>query len=188
MGNRREQLLDAAIDLVGDQGLRALTHRAVDARAGLPFGSSSNHFRTRNALIAALVDRVAIREVGLMEQYLSAAPPTTPGDLARMLGLVARDQAGPHRLLALARYALLVEGSRSTELSARLMSTGARVNAHVTAWLRLIGSADPDRDLHLLGNYVVGVVLHQLAMPDPAFDPTDHLEALLASLIPKARV
>ena len=40
----------------------------------------------------------------------------------------------------------------------------------------------------MLGNYVVGVVLHQLAMPDPAFDPTGHIEALLASLIPHARV
>ncbi len=188
MESRQERLLDAAIDLLGAEGLRAVTHRAVDARAGLPMGSSSNYFRTRDALLEALVDRVTVRELAVMDRYLTTAPPKTPSDLAGVLGVIAMDQAGSHRLLTVARYALLLEGSRRPELSARLLSTGARVNAYVSAWLQLIGSADPDHDLHVLGNYVVGVVLHQLAVPDPAFDPTDHIEALLESLIPSVHV
>ena len=44
---RRERLLDAAIELVGLQGLTALTHRAVDAAAGVPTGTASNYWRTR---------------------------------------------------------------------------------------------------------------------------------------------
>jgi hypothetical protein len=34
----------------------------------------------------------------------------------------------------------------------------------------------------VLGNYVTGLMLHQLAMPDPGFDPTDKITALLESL------
>ena len=42
MTDRRTLLLDAALELVGTQGMRGLTHRAVDAAAGLPPGSTSS--------------------------------------------------------------------------------------------------------------------------------------------------
>ncbi len=51
MGTRRDDLLDAAICVLGESGIRGLTHRAVDAAAGLPAGSASNLFRTRDALL-----------------------------------------------------------------------------------------------------------------------------------------
>jgi DNA-binding transcriptional regulator YbjK len=35
MTSRREHLLDAAIRVLGEGGVRAVTHRAVDAEAGL---------------------------------------------------------------------------------------------------------------------------------------------------------
>ena len=37
--------------------------------------------------------------------------------------------------------------------------------------------------MNVIGNYVVGLVLHELAMPDPDFDPTDSIVALLESLL-----
>ena len=46
----KTRALDAAIDLLGTQGLRALAHTRVDERASLPKGSTSNYFRTRQAL------------------------------------------------------------------------------------------------------------------------------------------
>src|SRR5262245_42599709 len=51
MKSRELVLLDAAIEVLAERGTRGLTHRAVDARAGLPLGSTSNRFRTRNALL-----------------------------------------------------------------------------------------------------------------------------------------
>ena len=35
----------------------------------------------------------------------------------------------------------------------------------------------------MIGNYIVGLVLHELAMPAPDFDPTDPIVALLESLL-----
>ncbi|WP_052466049.1 TetR family transcriptional regulator [Mobilicoccus massiliensis] len=40
-------------------GVHALTHRAVDEAAGLPQGSTSNRFRTRQALITAVAEEIA---------------------------------------------------------------------------------------------------------------------------------
>src|SRR6266487_2562015 len=62
MAGRREELLDAAITVLGERGIHALTHRAVDTAAGLPAGSTSNHFRTRDALLDAVVERFAARD------------------------------------------------------------------------------------------------------------------------------
>ncbi|GAA2377307.1 TetR/AcrR family transcriptional regulator [Dactylosporangium salmoneum] len=59
MKDRKSRLADAAIDVLGHDGVRALTHRAVDARAGLPQGTCSYHFPTRNALLTAALERIA---------------------------------------------------------------------------------------------------------------------------------
>ena len=45
----------------GTAGLRALTHNRVDERAALPRGSTSNYFRTREALILGIVERDGVR-------------------------------------------------------------------------------------------------------------------------------
>jgi AcrR family transcriptional regulator len=58
---RRSILADAGIRVLAQEGARGLTHRAVDAEAGTPRGTASNYFPTRDALIQALVDRIAER-------------------------------------------------------------------------------------------------------------------------------
>lgn len=50
---RRIEIADAALAVLAAEGSRGLTHRAVDEAAGLPSGSTSNHFRTRSALLEA---------------------------------------------------------------------------------------------------------------------------------------
>src|SRR5919107_1137181 len=55
MADRRSVILDAALRVIAEQGMRALTHRAVDAAAGLPGGSTSYYFRSRAALLTGCV-------------------------------------------------------------------------------------------------------------------------------------
>jgi DNA-binding transcriptional regulator YbjK len=47
------------LGVVADEGLRGLTHRAVDRRAGLPEGTCSAYLRTRQALQLAVAEYVA---------------------------------------------------------------------------------------------------------------------------------
>ena len=81
------------------------------------------------------------------------------------------------------RYAILVEAGLHPSLRAQLTATGARVNAWFTNWMRIAGSADPQRDAPIVMNHWTGLVLHQLASPDPAFDPTAQLTALVTAVI-----
>jgi AcrR family transcriptional regulator len=183
MATRREHLLDAAITVLGERGIHALSHRAVDAQAGLPAGSASNHFRTRDALLEAVVDRFAARERALWEELAVRMYPTTPYELAQVLVAAAKTATGPQRTLTLARYAILVEAGIHPTIRAQLLSTGARVNTWFMTWLRVAGSTDPERDAPIIMNHYTGVVLHDLAIPDPAFDPTDQITTLVTTVI-----
>ena len=183
MANRRDDLLDAAICVLGESGIHALTHRAVDTAAGVPAGSASNLFRTRDALLNAVVERFAARERSNWEDIAARICPTSPRELAQALAAFALDATGPNRVLTMARYAILLQAGVHPPLRAQLSATGARVNAWFTNWLRIAGSADPHRDAPIVMNHWTGLVLHQLANPDPAFDPSGQLTALVTAVI-----
>ncbi|MEU4577169.1 TetR/AcrR family transcriptional regulator [Nonomuraea sp. ATR24] len=55
---RRDELLDAAEDLLCDQGSAALTLSAVADRAGVSKGGLLYHFATKEALIKGMVERL----------------------------------------------------------------------------------------------------------------------------------
>ncbi|MBO3742263.1 TetR/AcrR family transcriptional regulator [Actinoplanes flavus] len=183
MGSRRDELLDAAIEVLGQSGIHGLTHRRVDAAAGLPAGSTSNLFRTRDALLEAVAERFTERETANWERLAFGVPPATPREFALLMTLFAREATGPSRTLTLARYAMLVEAGIQPELRARLRETGGRVNTWFMAWLRFAGSTDPERHAPILMNHWTGAVLHELAMPDPDFDPSAQFTALAEAVL-----
>ncbi|SMY02828.1 hypothetical protein BAURA86_03996 [Brevibacterium aurantiacum] len=61
MISRRILVADTAIGVVATAGLRGLTHRAVDDFAGLPVGSTSNCYSTRNDLVNGIASRIHTR-------------------------------------------------------------------------------------------------------------------------------
>jgi hypothetical protein len=177
LGERLCRLLDAQV-----QPARRLTALVVTGTTNVV--STSNCFRTRDALFNAIVERFAQRERANWDDLTSQVHPSTPAEFAHALALFARQATGPQRALTLARYAVLVEAAQRPELRPQLSLSGARVNEWFSAWIRVIGSQDPDYDMHVVMNYWTGLVLHQLAIPDPHFEPAGRLSALLECLIP----
>ncbi|MFC5181254.1 TetR/AcrR family transcriptional regulator [Actinomadura harenae] len=55
---RRRAVADTAIALLASSGVHGVTHRAVEREAGLPPGTASNYFRSREALLVAAAERV----------------------------------------------------------------------------------------------------------------------------------
>jgi DNA-binding transcriptional regulator YbjK len=179
-------LLDAAIKVLGERGMRALTHRAVDAEAGVAAGSTANYFPTREGLLEAVVEQVSAMERARFDEIAAKVCPATPAELGCAMAGWAREATGARRALTLSRYAILVEAGHNAKIRHQLAETGSKVNAWFANWLRLIGSRNTSHDVHVLGNYITGLMLHQLAMPDPGFDPTDKITALLESLVQPA--
>lgn len=180
MVDRRTTLLDAALEIVGTQGMRALTHRAVDSRAGLPPGSTSNLFRTREALLLGIVEHFVVREREMAEG--GGTVEASAAGVAEGMGRFAQMATTSGRVVTLARYALLVEAAQHPELATVLMVGADQVNAWGLDLVATAGSPDPARDHGILANYVTGRVLHQLALPSSDFDPTADLLALIDAL------
>jgi len=118
--DRRDRLRDAAIEVLAESGGRGLTHRAVDAAAGLPPGTAKNYFPTRNALLQATAERCA----ELYRQVLRP-PPTDPEGLAAMLGALLDNATGPGRTRLLAYLELQAEAARKPWLASILDAIAA---------------------------------------------------------------
>lgn len=111
----RTRALDAAIDLLATEGLRALTHARVDERAGIPRGSASNYFRTRVALRTGVAQRILERELTPVGAAL--APASAPELVDALAGLI-EIITGPGRDVTTARLILSMEASHDAALRA----------------------------------------------------------------------
>ncbi|GAA4257065.1 TetR/AcrR family transcriptional regulator C-terminal domain-containing protein [Dactylosporangium darangshiense] len=81
-GLTREQVLDAALDLVDEAGLPSLTMRALGARLGVEAMTLYHYVPNKDALIDGMVERV----------FTAASPPASPrGDWRTYLRTYAHD-------------------------------------------------------------------------------------------------
>jgi len=181
MADRRTVLLDAALELVGNYGMRGLTHRAVDAAAAVPPGATSNYFRTREALVLGIVERFIVRE-----RAMATGPhgevDLSPDGVATALGRFVHRALGPDRAVTLARYAILVETAQNTGLREGMARGADQVDTWALGLITGAGSQHPERDLGVLANYVTGLVLHELALPSPDLDAEARIRALIDTL------
>jgi len=184
---RREQVLDAAIQVLGTGGSRGLTHRAVDDAARVPTGSTSNYFRTREALISGIVERLEARDHEDWARVGPAAAPSSVTDLARVLAQLVIIATTTDRVRTQARYALFVEAA-TAEAESEIISSIRRSRHRLTGWCRSIlaelGAAEPVRGTRLLVDFMDGMILHQLtgSQTSPATIRRD-LAAFLGGLL-----
>ena len=78
MADRRTEILDAALRVLAEHGMRGLTHRAVDAAAGIAPGSTSYYFRSRSALVEGCVAGCWRSTRRWRSPEVAAAPPARP--------------------------------------------------------------------------------------------------------------
>lgn len=121
---RRRELLAAALHVVADDGLRGLTHRAVDRRAGLPEGTCSAYLRTKQVLLLALAEHVAATlaaDVDRLAGELADCDDQEELAVAHTLALFERWLE--ERDLVLAKLELSLEAPRNPAV-AEVLSTG----------------------------------------------------------------
>ncbi|MFG1718888.1 TetR/AcrR family transcriptional regulator [Micromonospora chalcea] len=179
MTDRRQLLLDAAIRVLGTGGPRQLTHRAVDAEAGLPEGSASNRFRTREALVTGVFDRLVEVETLAWQRLAVDLPPGDVAAFARVLGELIREFTDQRRVVTLARYALFVEAAARPDLRPAIEAGRARLAERGEPLLAALGSTDPPAHFRMLLALIEGLLSNQLACPEDDFDPESAVAVLL---------
>lgn len=162
---RRSALVDAAIEVLARGGARGLTFRAVDVEAGVPKGTASNYFASRDELLNQVGHRVYERLIPdeATAAQMVAGPPTRERT-AELVRLVVKRVAA-FRTGFLALLELRLEATRRPELRAVLTARVAEdVEENVTHHLAsgLPGDADAVKMIYLAANWLV---VERLTLP-----------------------
>jgi DNA-binding transcriptional regulator YbjK len=191
---------DAAISVLADHGARGLTHRAVDQAAGLPPGTTSNHARTRAALLTLTLARIAELDAADGEDVATGMQPAgaSPAGAAlagegpararlasAMASLLDRMITVPDvRRRVVARFELALEATRRPELRTAYNEMGGAFRAQACQLLAAAGSAQPERDAWTLIAWLEGTAFYALAGAGTTALPTpDQLTSQLTRLL-----
>ncbi|WP_433669944.1 TetR/AcrR family transcriptional regulator [Nocardia sp. CA-136227] len=183
---RRNALIDAAIEVLARDGARGLTFRAVDKEAGVPAGTASNYFPNRDELFVQAGHRFYERLQPSAEtmDHLATGPRTRQTITELMTDTVARIMGFRTGYLALLE--LRLEATRRPELQAILTE---RVRADIEFNVRnhldsgLPGDADSVLLLYLALNWLI---VERLTLPE-IFDDAEAarlIEAAVERAIP----
>jgi DNA-binding transcriptional regulator YbjK len=163
--DRKTTIADAALDLLGSVGARGLTHRAVDALAGLPDGSTSSCCRTRLDLLTLALNRHAMRNLQDLQEDAMRLGQGVPS-MDRFIDTLADrldDWMSPaKRARVVAQVEIFLIASREPTLQAVVADLHQRfVDATREALLHL-GVAQPDGMAMGLIATVDGILLGQV--------------------------
>jgi DNA-binding transcriptional regulator YbjK len=176
-------LADAAIRVLATEGTRGLTHRAVDRVGGMPPGTTSAYYRTRQALLAGLVRRLVDRDQAELHALGQSQPPVTgTADLvARIASFVEMRLTGEGRERSLARFACAVESARHPELREILVPRENAARDAVRDFLAARGVTDPERRTVTLLACVDGLVFDRLV--GGGHVPVEEIEGLVGAAL-----
>lgn len=181
---RRTQILDTAIDILCDDGVGGLTHRQVDSRAGVPAGTTSNYFRTRQALLEATAARTVDLHWRRVEQLSAIVGPINRDTLKALLArLIEPDD--PLRRWTLARFELFMESTRREELRPLMNELQAAAVKSATLLVEAAGFTTTPERMDELSRVLNGFVFSNLTVaPEPgAQDAAGLVDRLLSAFL-----
>ncbi|MFE4618866.1 MULTISPECIES: TetR/AcrR family transcriptional regulator [Streptomyces] len=184
---RRTALLDAAIEVLADEGARGLTFRAVDARAGVPTGTSSNYFSDRDQVLSEVADRIFVRltpEPGAIDTALLPEP--SRALVVELMRWLAHRMAA-ERTCYLGLFELRLEAARRPELQKRFTQVlrddlALNIRLHVDSGMP--GDADTVRVLYFA---LTGLLLDHFTVPGlhAERDLDDLVETVVDRIVPE---
>jgi DNA-binding transcriptional regulator YbjK len=172
---RRELLLQTTLRLIADEGIDAVSHRSVAEAAGVPLGSTTYWFASRQDMLRQALEHFARLEIETLREHLRAV-------LGRSLsrkrlvdeftGLLA-PQLGQARWRTIAQYAFMQEAARQPELEPVCREWTAAWQEALEEVFASLGAPDPQLEARMFLAMLDGLLLEQLAAPDE--DPKENV-------------
>ncbi len=156
-GEGREALLAAAIEVVGDKGLRGLTYREVARVAGVTHGLVAHHFGSRQTLIKETLDYAV--KLGSHTIHFGGA---NVDEFASDLSQLIKETEG----LQAFQFELLLEARRDTTLRPSARAMYDEYIGLIQSDLQRLGVSNEPVVARLLMAALDGLVIQQLVYDD----------------------
>ncbi len=165
--NRREQLADAAIEIIAREGARALTLDAVDAEADVAAGTTAEHYPTRQALLEAVAYRLLGYHWAETRKILGDRPlPVGSQEIAQITAELVNHGARQERSRSLARFELVLEAARCPELRKIMARIRDSTTQTLFEVLTQAGAPRHEQKLRILAAAIGGMLLDQLTLSE----------------------
>jgi TetR/AcrR family transcriptional regulator, regulator of biofilm formation and stress response len=169
---RREVILDAALALIAERGTEQLTHRSVAEEAGVPLGSTTYYFASRDELVREAFRRYVVRVLDLLGEMSREQRPRDAAGLVELLVEIARREvSGGLRWTVIVEYELVLRAARDPELVADYHGYERALASGLAEVLETLGAPQPFDSARTLIALVRGFEMDGLTRPDA--DPED---------------
>jgi AcrR family transcriptional regulator len=155
---RKDQLLEAAFGVATREGLDRLTVRRVAAEAGLSHGLVHFHFRTKERLLLALLDRL-LERTSVLELGPESADVASPLD--RLVGLLRQEmlRLSSDRARIHLFFDFWLMGTRNRRVRARIRGQLERYREAFRPIVEEVLRAEPERFAHVTPEGLSAVVV-----------------------------
>lgn len=166
-----------------------LTYRSVDAAANVPSGTTSNHFRTRDALLLGVVTEIEKLRRALWRTLVVEANPTSVAELVDVITAYVNGAVGGLSTRVRAYMALLMEGWSHPDLREPLRRGRDAQIPRTLQIMRKVNPEVPESHAVILQDYLTGIMYQQLANPATDFDPRPNIHTITSLLVaPQSRI
>jgi DNA-binding transcriptional regulator YbjK len=160
---RRDLILDAAIRVLGEEGLAALTHRRVAAEAGLPLAATTYWFASKEDLLLDAYRRAADRDIARVRRVVEQFEAGEGGDVARAITDVLGSEIADGRGALVACFTVWIEAARRPSLRPIEAEWTQAYEHAIAQLLARAGSPQPELDSQVLTAALDGLMLGLLA-------------------------
>lgn len=189
--DRREQIIDAAMQIFAEKGFARATNRDIAEKAGITTGLIYYYFKSKEDLLkAALEERSPIQVMTQISPEMLELPPEIllPLMVRRVLTIVEGEQ-----FISIIRMVLPEMLHGSTEVAPLVLSFFQRILGFLEQYLQtqiargtLRADLDPVTTAQVMVGSIVGLVLRRQVMRDPnvlRYTHEDLIQAILDTVL-----
>jgi TetR/AcrR family transcriptional regulator, regulator of biofilm formation and stress response len=177
---RRGEILEATLRVIGEGGVKSVTHRAVAQEANVALASTTYYFDSKGALIEEALELAIAGSIEAVRRFTTCPPEISLEELIdRVVGFADQQINDPNAFL-LAQYELMLEAGREEYL--RPLARRWTI-AYMDGFERMVRSAGlPEQATEVITNFVEGALLNHVTTPTDDF-LRDRLRPLLTDLV-----